>query len=293
MKSIYLITRLYNTGDKIRTCELENYLKSKGSNLNIYMPYRDVDEDKIKKNWKKTIFERDIDAINKANILIGYWDGTEYDEGIGFEIGYALSKNKKIIVLNSDFLQYNLNYSSYRSKFPDPILDILGIDFLQKIFKMGKRDSFYNDLKSSKQALLDAINLDKEDKRNGFEFKQSAESVYDLFIECGSSLIYHNYFMKKNERNCYISRRFIEQDSVKFAELDLTSLLISKKVYVVANGSEMNLGSSIICGLCYGHGIPFYLINDRLNAMISMTGVKMPANLMIDCATEGYTEIHL
>jgi hypothetical protein len=50
--SIYLITRLYNTDDKIRTCELEDFLKSKYKHIETYMPYRDINEDKITEKWK-------------------------------------------------------------------------------------------------------------------------------------------------------------------------------------------------------------------------------------------------
>ena len=251
------------------------------------MPYRDINEDKITEKWKKTIFNKDIEALNASDTLIGYWDGTEYDEGIGFEIGYALSKQKNIIVLNSDFLKYTFFKIPYISNFPDPILEILNIFFVREIFNMTTVESFYNDLLVSRTKQLNSLNSEIT-LNNEIEYKIAEEFKYKKYLEYGNSFIYYNIFKNKKGPNDYLPKRFIENKSYKYSKIDLESLLASEKAYIVVTGSEMNVGSSIICGLCFGLGIPFYLINDRLNTMVSMSGSEMPTNLMIDCACEKY-----
>ena len=288
-RSIYLITRLYNTADKIRTCELELFLKEKYKDISIYMPYRDINEDRIENNWKDTIFRKDIEAINNSDILLGYWDGTEFDEGIGFEIGYAISKGKKILILNSDFLKYQINYCSCVIDYPDPLIEILGIKFIKNVFEMSEASCFYEDLLTCKKNHFDLIDLDcldSYDPSNGI----SKDSVYDIYIECGNSKLYHLLYKKKNAKRCYISTRYLSDDAIESSKEDLSAILNSKQVYIVLSGVELNMGSSILSGLCFGFNIPFYLVNDRLSTMLSMSGAEMPANLMIDCAAKGYID---
>lgn len=40
-------------------------------------------------NVTKNIFEADIKSLNNSEIFITRLDGTSYDAGVGFEIGYA------------------------------------------------------------------------------------------------------------------------------------------------------------------------------------------------------------
>jgi nucleoside 2-deoxyribosyltransferase len=290
VNSIYLITRLYNTDDKICTCELESFLKSRYKHIETYMPYRDTNEDKITEKWKKTIFKKDIEALNASDTIIGYWDGTEYDEGIGFEIGYALSKNKNIIILNSDFLKYAFYKKNRISNYPDPIIEALDIHLIKNVFEMNTEKSFHNDLLVAKHDLMNDLDFSIV-KKNSIKYERDKNLNFRYYLEYGNSLIYYNIFKAKKGRNDYLPKRFIENDFRKYSKADLESAMSSEEAYIVVTGPEMNVGCSIICGLCYGLSIPFYLINDRLNTMVAMSDSEMPTNLMIDCACEGYTNI--
>ena len=290
VNSIYLITRLYNTDDKIRTCELEDFLKSKYKHIETYMPYRDINEDKITEKWKKTIFEKDIEALNASDTIIGYWDGTEYDEGIGFEIGYALSKGKNIIILNSDFLNYTFHNTTDISNYPDPIIEILNMHFIKNVFEMTTSNSFHSDLLAAKHDLMNDLDFSII-KKNSIKYDRAKNLKYRYYLEYGNSIIYYNIFRDRKATDDYLPKRFIEKDFKKYSKTDLEAVISSEEAYIVVTGPEMNVGSSIICGLCYGLCIPFYLINDRLNTMVAMSGSEMPTNLMIDCACEGYTKI--
>ena len=276
MIKIYLTTRLFNFDDKLRTCKLEKYLK-RNFDVSIYMPYRDSDEENIsKENWKKDIFDIDIREIDSCDILIGYLDGPEFDEGVGFEIGYAVSKGKQVIMLNSDFINYK--YNTTQSQCIDPLIDYLDIQML-KPSSYSLESNFCENLKELSEKLLTKIDLHQNYKRISLVQKNSENNI---FIETGNSKIY-SYICK----NKIISKRLLTNN----CEDDILNILISKKVYIVSNGQEMHFGSAIIAGLCYGLKIPFYIIDDRSIYLTGMNDVLMKTNLMIDVATHGYIEI--
>jgi nucleoside 2-deoxyribosyltransferase len=51
---------------------------------------------------KNLIFAKDIEAIERCNILLIIMDGRVIDEGASFELGYAYSRGKICIGLKSD-----------------------------------------------------------------------------------------------------------------------------------------------------------------------------------------------
>ena len=51
---------------------------------------------------KNTIFERDLRAIERCDILLLVMDGRVIDEGACFELGYAFSRGKVCIGLKTD-----------------------------------------------------------------------------------------------------------------------------------------------------------------------------------------------
>jgi len=276
LKKIYLITHLYNIDDKIRTCKLETFLKDK-FDVEIYMPYRDSKEEDIdESNWKKTIFQEDIKAINKADIVIGYVDGLEFDEGIGFEIGYALSLGKNVIILNSDFIKYSVNNKISRKI--DPIIDYLNIKYLHIKHDINY-DRFCDDLEKKYCELLNLIDLNNIQKRDLLLSKNKSVK-YDYFIEIGNSKFVYNSLINLN-----ISKRLITLDPKD----DLDRLLKSKKVFIYSNGIQMHFGSAIIAGICFALKIPYFVIDDRL---IYAKGKEiMKTNLMIDISCNGYIDI--
>jgi nucleoside 2-deoxyribosyltransferase len=156
---IYLLTRLYNIDDKIRACLLEQKLKENFS-CSVYMPYRDSREEEInKQNWKEEIFRIDIEEINNADLLIGFLDGPEFDEGVGFEIGYAITLGKKVILINSDFISYSPFYKTeLDSTLPDNLLKMLDIKWIN-YFPDINFDTFCNSLKENREDMLSLAHI--------------------------------------------------------------------------------------------------------------------------------------
>ncbi len=48
------------------------------------------------------VFQVDIKALNKADIVVASLNGTDVDSGTAFELGYAYAKGKKLFGLHAD-----------------------------------------------------------------------------------------------------------------------------------------------------------------------------------------------
>ena len=116
MKQIYILTKLFNVHDRlsslylcdkidgwINSGELQGFTK-------CFLPYRDSNEKvKGKENQTLEIFKMDCATVKESALLIGYFDGPNYDSGIGFEIGFAYAQSKPIILLSSDYFEIASN----------------------------------------------------------------------------------------------------------------------------------------------------------------------------------------
>lgn len=69
-KFIYICTKLFNYNDKLQAEYLESSLRNK-LNCNVFMPFRDTDENKlIGANRTKIIYDADIERLNSGNIIL-------------------------------------------------------------------------------------------------------------------------------------------------------------------------------------------------------------------------------
>lgn len=53
------------------------------------------------------VFKTDIDALNKADIVVASLNGVDVDSGTAFELGYAFAKGKKLFGLHTDFRTFS------------------------------------------------------------------------------------------------------------------------------------------------------------------------------------------
>ena len=53
------------------------------------------------------VFQTDIDALNKADIVVASLNGVDVDSGTAFEIGYAFAIGKKLFGLHTDFRTFS------------------------------------------------------------------------------------------------------------------------------------------------------------------------------------------
>lgn len=89
--------------------EKRNFMKKIAKHLRnngeeVYCPFEfkitDVDPWSLtQEDWSKRVFEADVEAINKADIVIFISEGRLSTAGTNWEQGYAYALNKKIYVL--------------------------------------------------------------------------------------------------------------------------------------------------------------------------------------------------
>jgi nucleoside 2-deoxyribosyltransferase len=84
------------------TAELEKY-------VDVYLPQRDggklvdlVERGVPIKSAYKSIFERDLDALEESDALVIVLDGRTIDEGAVFELGVAFAMGKHCVGLQTD-----------------------------------------------------------------------------------------------------------------------------------------------------------------------------------------------
>ena len=122
--NIYLATKLYSFFDRKASVIMYNsILNSKKFRSDyIYLPFKDSNM-KVSTvgNVAKNIFEADINSLNNTDIFITRLDGTSYDAGVGFEIGYCLAKRVPLYIFNTDFYKNKLS-SNIEYKL-SPIMD--------------------------------------------------------------------------------------------------------------------------------------------------------------------------
>jgi len=110
--NIYLATKLYSFFDRKASVIMYNsVLNSKKFRSDyIYLPFKDSNM-KVSPvgNVAKNIFEADINSLNNTDVFITRLDGTSYDAGVGFEIGYCLAKRVPLYIFNTDFY-FNLRF---------------------------------------------------------------------------------------------------------------------------------------------------------------------------------------
>jgi hypothetical protein len=85
---IYLAGPFFTFSERWLVNEIYNTLK--GFGLNVFSPFHDVGHGKA-----KDVVQQDLDGLDKSDIVFAIIDGL--DPGTLFEVGYAISENKKVI----------------------------------------------------------------------------------------------------------------------------------------------------------------------------------------------------
>jgi len=109
MSKVYIAAPLFSEIEKRFNLELNQFIKSLG--FDTYLPQLDgglvselIKQDVSRKraNIIKMVFERDLDAIKKADILVFVLDGRVPDEGGCVELGIAYALGKRCVGYKTD-----------------------------------------------------------------------------------------------------------------------------------------------------------------------------------------------
>ena len=102
----YFASPLFNEMERRYNSELAQEIEKY---LDVFLPQRDggllvreVNKGVPVDLAEQRIFEQDLTAIEKSNLLIAILDGAHIDEGVAFETGYAFALGKPCIGLQTD-----------------------------------------------------------------------------------------------------------------------------------------------------------------------------------------------
>lgn len=101
MKTVYLAAPLFTGAELDFNRKLRDEIKKAG--FDVFLPQEDSNNIKDEKNRQKIIFNKNLVAIDKADILVSVVDGADVDSGTSWEIGYAYALGKPVLGLRTDF----------------------------------------------------------------------------------------------------------------------------------------------------------------------------------------------
>ena len=111
MKKVYIAGPLFNIHEKRYLEEIAEILESNG--YDCFLPHRDqtVDPEELKgvdmsQETKDTIFQTDLDALNKADITVALITGQDIDSGTSSEIGYTYALKKPVLAIDAEERRY-------------------------------------------------------------------------------------------------------------------------------------------------------------------------------------------
>lgn len=105
---IYLAAPIFNPSEREFNLDIANIFESHG--ITVFLPQRDgilIENEMIqgKKALEYAInlaYKQDLNAISESSLVFAILDGRTQDEGVCFEMGYALALNIPITAFKSD-----------------------------------------------------------------------------------------------------------------------------------------------------------------------------------------------
>ncbi len=97
---IYLAGPLFSTAERNYNLELAGHLR--GGALGVFLPQEECEG----LSTPGEIYEKCIEGIRGASVVVAVLDGTDADSGTAWEMGYAMARGIPVIGLRTDFRQH-------------------------------------------------------------------------------------------------------------------------------------------------------------------------------------------
>jgi nucleoside 2-deoxyribosyltransferase len=97
---IFLAAPLFNEAERDFNKEIATKLRIEGFEVWLAQEHKFIKGSDVEE--KRLIFEEDLDALKKSNVIIAVLDGVDVDTGVAFEMGFAHATGKPIIGLKTD-----------------------------------------------------------------------------------------------------------------------------------------------------------------------------------------------
>ena len=101
MTKIYLAGPLFSIAEQTLNGELARFLESRG--FEVWLPQEHEPRRKKGEAAAKAIFRMDVEALDRADMVVACMDGPDPDSGTAWECGYAYAKGKPIVCYRTDF----------------------------------------------------------------------------------------------------------------------------------------------------------------------------------------------
>lgn len=100
---VYIAGPLFNEKEREFLEEINSVCRAIG--ISTYLPSQDGGL--LNQDNDDEVFQTDIEALNKADIVVASLNGVDVDSGTAFELGYAFAKGKKLFGLHTDFRTFS------------------------------------------------------------------------------------------------------------------------------------------------------------------------------------------
>lgn len=102
---MFIAGPLFSQAELDFNLKVDEHLRKHG--FETFLPQRDagkLDEFLAKEGERayRTLFERDLEGLDRADVAVAILDGPDVDSGTAFEVGYAFSKGKPVIGFKTD-----------------------------------------------------------------------------------------------------------------------------------------------------------------------------------------------
>lgn len=106
-KSVYVAGPLFTIQDREFLVKIRNMIRDLG--FDTFLPHEDNDDNAEGRGTEasgerlKRIFQKDYEAIDRADVIVALLDGVPIDCGTAWELGYAFARSKPILGYRTDF----------------------------------------------------------------------------------------------------------------------------------------------------------------------------------------------
>ena len=106
MDYVYIAGPLFDDHERSYLESISTIFEERG--YKTFLPHRDagVVKGEYTEDIKDQIFNTDIEALNKASIVVALLTGRDVDSGTAAEIGYAFAKEKTIIGIDANNVKF-------------------------------------------------------------------------------------------------------------------------------------------------------------------------------------------
>ncbi|MCJ7631117.1 nucleoside 2-deoxyribosyltransferase [Candidatus Bathyarchaeota archaeon] len=102
---IFLAAPLFSEAEREFNSKIAKRLRESGFEVWLAQEAPFIQQEAHKE--KKTIYEGDILALKRSDVVVAVLDGIDVDAGVAFEIGYAKALGKLVIGLKTDYRTFS------------------------------------------------------------------------------------------------------------------------------------------------------------------------------------------